>query len=175
MVVTLRGRKTTPPLRSFDARRRTTLPAALSRGRTPRDSQTRVGVDGVEVSRVATPEWSKQRTCCLAVRQRLNGPGEEVTRRSLTQRAAGITERRLAVQEQLAYRTVCMLQRHNVSSGVSRAEEAATVNAAEDGHCFNFDWFLSSAVVAFNVMAVRRTALHLQGVIAVFGTLGRLC
>lgn len=89
------------------------------------------------VSRVALPEWSKQRTCCLAVRQRLNGPGEEVTRRSLTQRA-GITERRLAVQEQLAYRTVCMLQRHNVSSGVStRAEEAASVRVAEDGHCFN--------------------------------------
>lgn len=57
--------------------------------------------------------WSK-RTCCRAVRQRLSWPGEEVTARSLTHR--GITERGLAVQEQLAYRTVCMRQRHRVSS-----------------------------------------------------------
>lgn len=48
------------------------------------------------------------------MRQRLSWPGEEVTARSLTHR--GITERGLAVQEQLAYRTVCMRQRHRVSS-----------------------------------------------------------
>lgn len=57
-----------------------------------------------------------------------------------------------------------MLQRHNVSSGVSRAEEAATADTAEDGHCFNSDDFLSSADVAFNIMALSRTTVgkHLQ-------------